>query len=183
MNFIKRKLMDWAYKGIEQRNREYNMELVKSSPGMHPSTQILGPYRITIAGIENLKIKERTIIHVGPNTLLYAVGGLEIGSYCHFARNLCVFTTNHNYHGDRLPYATSEQDIKKKVVIEDLVWIGMNVSIVPGVTVGEGAIIAMGAVVTKDVPKYAVVGGNPAKVLKTRDEEHFLRLKKEGKLG
>ena len=52
----------------------------------------------------------------------------------------------------------------------------MNVCITPGVYIDEGAIVAMGAVVTKDVPKCAIVGGNPARVLKYRDIQHYDRL-------
>jgi galactoside O-acetyltransferase len=55
------------------------------------------------------------------------------------------------------------------VVIEDKVWIGFNAMILKGVTVGEGAIIAAGAVITKDVPPYTIVGGNPAKVIRKID--------------
>ena len=64
--------------------------------------------------------------------------------------------------------------------------------IAPGVTIGEGSIVAMGSVVTKDVPKYSIVGGNPAKVIKQRDIEkyqeldknkmYYMRLKKENKV-
>ena len=49
------------------------------------------------------------------------------------------------------------------------------------VTIGEGAVIAAGSVVVKDVPSYAIVGGNPAQLIKYRDIEHFEKLKKEGK--
>ena len=52
------------------------------------------------------------------------------------------------------------------IVIKDKVWIGFNCIIMKGVTIGEGAVIAAGSVVTKDVPAYAVVGGNPAKIIK-----------------
>ena len=58
----------------------------------------------------------------------------------------------------------------QKVTIESDVWIGARVIILPGVTIGKGAILAAGAVVTKDVPDYAVVGGVPAKVLKYRNK-------------
>ncbi len=56
----------------------------------------------------------------------------------------------------------------KAVEIADDVWIGTRALILPGVSIGKGAIIAAGAVVTKDVPDYAIVGGNPAKVIKSR---------------
>jgi acetyltransferase-like isoleucine patch superfamily enzyme len=73
--------------------------------------------------------------------------------------------------------------VQKKVVIGNNVWIGMSVCIVPGVTIGEGAVVGMGSVVTKDVPPLAVVGGNPARVLKFRAKEHYERLIREGKYG
>lgn len=57
---------------------------------------------------------------------------------------------------------------KKMVTIGNDVWIGQRVTIMPGVTIGDGCIIATNAVVTKDVPPYSVVGGVPAKVLKSR---------------
>ena len=65
------------------------------------------------------------------------------------------------------------------MVIEDFVWLGTNVTIVPGVRIGEGAVVAAGSVVTKNVPSGAVVGGNPAVVIKFRDMEHFSKLKKD----
>ena len=107
-------------------------------------------------------------------------GGVRIGKYFHPGRGLTIFSTNHNYNSDKLiPY--DEIDIPKPVVIKDFVWCGANVTILPGVTIGEGAVIGAGSVVTKDVPDYAVVAGNPAKVIKYRDIEKFKKLKKEGK--
>ena len=57
----------------------------------------------------------------------------------------------------------------EKVTVKKNAWIGMNVTICPGVTIGEYAVVAAGAVVTKDVPDYAVVGGVPAKVIRMQD--------------
>ena len=70
---------------------------------------------------------------------------------------------------------------RKQVIIDDYVWIGSDVIISGNVHIGEGAIVAIGSVVVKDVPRCAIVGGNPAKIIKYRDVEHFEKLKAEGK--
>ena len=90
-----------------------------------------------------------------------------------------VITSDHNYEGDSIPY--DENHIAKSITIGDFVWFGNRVTVVGNVTIGDGAIIAAGAVVTKDVPPYAIVGGNPAKILKYRDKDHFERLRQECK--
>ena len=59
--------------------------------------------------------------------------------------------------------------LRKGITVKKNAWIGMNVTICPGVTIGEYAVVAAGAVVTKDVPDYAVVGGVPAKVIRMQD--------------
>ncbi|WP_121567287.1 DapH/DapD/GlmU-related protein [Petrotoga sp. Shatin.DS.tank11.9.2.9.3] len=126
----------------------------------------------------NITIKDNTVI--SGNLHLNAEGGIFIGEYCHIAQGLTIYTSNHNYNSDKLiPY--DEKVIKKPVIIKDFVWIGANVSITPGVTIGEGAIVGMGAVVTKDIPNYAIVGGNPAKVIKYRNIEKFKELKEQKK--
>ena len=62
-------------------------------------------------------------------------------------------------------------------------WMGTRVMVLPGVTIGEGAIIQGGAVVVKDVPAMAIAGGNPAQVFKYRNEEHFRKLKEAKKFN
>ena len=91
-----------------------------------------------------------------------------------------MITQNHNYDtGTALPYDDSY--IYKDIFIGDNVWLGNRVLILGGVTIGEGAIIQAGSVVVSDVPPCGIAGGNPAKVFKYRDQEHYYRLKQEGK--
>ena len=105
-------------------------------------------------------------------------GEVRIGNYFHSGIE-CMITQNHNYEGSAIPY--DNIDICKKIHIGDFVWFGNRVTIVGNVNIGEGAIIAAGSVVCKDVPTCAIVGGNPAKVIKYRDKDHYFKLKSEEK--
>jgi chloramphenicol O-acetyltransferase type B len=108
-------------------------------------------------------------------------GKVIIGNNFHSGEDCLMITSFHKYDfGDAIPY-DSEKYIDKDIVIEDNVWLGDRVIILGGVTIGEGAIIQAGSVVVKDIPKYAVAGGHPAKVFKYRNIEHYEKLKKEGK--
>ena len=104
-----------------------------------------------------------------------------IGDNFHSGKDILIINSYHKYDGgDALPYDTKEK-IDKDIVIEDNVWIGDRVLILGGVTIGEGAIIQAGAVVVKDIEKFGIAGGNPAKVFKSRDIEHYYMLQKENK--
>jgi len=112
---------------------------------------------------------------------LYMRGGgeVEIGDNFHSGPECMILTRNHNYDtGSAIPYDNTY--IEKKVTIEDNVWFGARVTVIPGVTIGEGAIIQAGSTVTSDIPKGAIAGGHPAKVFDTRDMEHYEKLKSEG---
>ena len=76
-----------------------------------------------------------------------------------------------------MPYG--DDYVLKDVIIGDAVWVGMNVLILPGANVGEGAIIQAGSVVHGVIPPCAIAGGNPAKVFAWRDKDRYERLKKE----
>lgn len=111
---------------------------------------------------------------------IIGTGSITIGNYFHSGQDIVIITSNHNYEpAEAIPY--DKKRIDKAVVIKDFVWLGHGIILLPGVTIGEGAIVAAGAVVTKDVPDYAIVGGNPAKVIKYRDIEAFKALKVAGK--
>lgn len=108
-------------------------------------------------------------------------GPVTIGSYFHSGIECMIITQNHDYDGgEMIPYGTGYH--YKEVVIDDFVWLGRRVTILPGTHIGEGAIIQAGAVVHGEIPPYAIAGGNPAKVFKYRDIEHFQKLKAEGKV-
>ncbi len=136
---------------------------------IHPSCIIDMP--------ENMQLGNN--IHIGKDTEIQAAGGLKIGNNVVISYHCVLWSIDHNYEGELLPYDHAR--IRKPIVIEDNVWIGRNSIIRGGVTVGEGAVIAMGSVVVKDVPPLAIVGGNPAKILKFRNPERYNALKKDNK--
>jgi len=110
---------------------------------------------------------------------LNAQGGIRIGRFCHIGKGLTVLSSNHNYRSrSTIPY--DETDILKPVSIGDAVWIGANVTIAPVSSIGDGAIVALGAVVNGEVPSCAIVAGNPAQVVGWRDHDEFERMRAEG---
>ena len=93
-------------------------------------------------------------------------GGIRIGDNTRIANNCSIYAFNHGIDADRL---VREQPVSSVgITIGSDVWIGAQVGIVDGVSIGDGAVIAMHSVVTKDVEPYTVVGGNPAKFIKRR---------------
>lgn len=106
-------------------------------------------------------------------------GTIKIGSYFHSGPGCQIITSFHNYEGKAIPYDNTFID--KDVEIGDCVWLGNNVIILGGVTIGEGAVIQAGSVVCKSVPAYAIAGGHPAIPFKYRDQAHYEQLKKESK--
>jgi acetyltransferase-like isoleucine patch superfamily enzyme len=133
---------------------------------------------VVIRGAKKLSVGND--VRLGENSYIYARGGLTIGNNVKMGPQVFIWTSNHNYYSPKsLPYDTKGQN--KPVKIEDNVWIASRAIIIPGITIGEGAVVGMGAVVTKDVPPCAVVGGNPAKILKYRDIDVYKKLKNKNK--
>lgn len=144
--------------------------------------KILGEVSIT----KNVEIGRFTSIN-GPATRIAAhINKIKIGSFCSIASNVVIQEYYHKY--DRLTSYYINQNIFNKpvendifskgdIVIEDDVWIGSNSVVLSGVTIGRGSIVGAGSVVTRNIPKYSIVGGNPAKIIKSRFNQgtiHFI---------
>ena len=110
--------------------------------------------------LRNLKIGKDTV--VGYGAFLDGREELTIGSHVDIASEVMIYNSEHDIHSPTF------SAINGAVVIEDYVFIGPRAIILPGVTIGKGAVVAAGAVVTKDVPEFAIVGGVPAKVIGER---------------
>ena len=113
-------------------------------------------------------------VYIGPNARFSAVKGLKIGNNITFGPGVTIMGGNHNFKDVGIYIFnnhTKHPNDDLPVIIDDDTWIGCNAIILKGVHISQGAIVGAGAVVTKDVPAYAIVAGNPAKVVKYRFTE------------
>lgn len=111
-------------------------------------------------------IGDRTLI--GISSVL--IGPVTIGNDVMLAQHVVMSGLNHQFENINIPI-NQQTCTTSQIIIEDEVWIGANAVITAGVTIGKHAVIAAGSVVTKDVPSFSVVGGNPARILKQYDPE------------
>lgn len=114
---------------------------------------------------KNITIGEDTLI--GDNAFLDGRAPIIIGNHVDIASQVLIYNSQHDIDSEDF------HAIEKSVTIEDYVFIGPRAIILPGVTIGYGAIIAAGAVVTKDVPPRTVVGGVPSKFIRMRQGEKY----------
>jgi len=106
-------------------------------------------------------------VTIGKNVILIASGGVSIGNRSMIGHGSQIISEGHIIPPNRGPMRFSGPD-PAPVIIENDVWVAAHVVILPGVRVGQGAVVAAGAVVTKDVPPFAVVGGVPARTIRVR---------------
>lgn len=152
-------IRDWIYK---------NIYLVKMAPNsiIYFGAEIRGSY--------NLKIGKGAII--GDKAVLDArVGGIEIGENVQLGSFVKLWTDSHDMND---PYFRGTPGKRGPIKIGNRAWLGPNVTVIHSVTIGEGAVIAAGSVVTKDVEPYAVMGGIPAR--KFGERSHDLRYEFSG---
>jgi acetyltransferase-like isoleucine patch superfamily enzyme len=105
-------------------------------------------------------------VFIGPGCIIYPK--VSIGKYTLLANNVSIIGGDHKYNIPGRPIGCSGRDVIKPTIIGDDVWIGAYSKIMTGVTIGDGAVIALGSVVTKDVEPFTVYGGVPAKKIKNR---------------
>lgn len=111
-------------------------------------------------------------VHIGDRTLVgmsnVLIGPLRIGNDVIMAQHVVLSGLNHGYQNVQVPIR-DQPCTTAEIVVEDAVWIGANAIITAGTRIGKHAVVAGGSVVTKDVPAYTVVGGNPARPLRRYD--------------
>lgn len=135
----------------------------------------IGDYSVIIVDNGNNKhckaeLQVGSHTYIGEHNNIRAAGGhITIGNHCLISQNVTIVCTNHKFDKglriDEQPWSLEDNYVD----IRDDVWIGANSVILPGVIINKGAIIGAGSVVTKDVPEYAIVAGNPARVIKYRE--------------
>ena len=103
--------------------------------------------------------------HVNRSVLLDGRGGIVMGNCISISHRVALVSASHDVRSPSFAY------VKGKITIGDYVWIGVYATVLKGVTIGEGAVIAAGSVVTKDVEPYTIVGGVPAKKIGERVRE------------
>lgn len=131
------------------------MKRFDSTSAISRNVDLRSPYRISIGAYTN----------INKDTVLDGRGGLIIGNNVDVAQETNIWTEQHDYNDSQY------KAVCKEVIIEDYVWLASRVTILPGVHIGRGAVVASGAVVTKDVPSLAIVAGVPAKIIGYRKED------------
>lgn len=129
------------------------------------------------------RLTSRTRVGANFNSNGLAVHGrgkLTVGDNFHCGTGCVVLTDTHNYQGESIPY--DQTFVVADTIIGDNVWLGINVTILPGVRIGEGAIIQAGSVVVNDISDLSIAGGHPARVFSQRDPAHYHPLRRAGKV-
>ncbi len=148
------RLRHWIYRRI------YHLKLGKDSV-IFNSCEIRDPHRITIGDFTS----------IGDQCTLDGRGGLTIGNSVNFSTGVWIWTMQHQVNARDFGCESAP------VIIEDFAWISCRAALLPGVRIGKGAVVAAGAVVTRNVKPYAIVAGVPAKIIGERSKELRYQLK------
>jgi acetyltransferase-like isoleucine patch superfamily enzyme len=154
----------------------HNMQADASKIVIGKGSQVAGTLLITPFGG---KISIGEYCYVGDHSRIWSAEEIEIGNHVLLSHNVNIMDTNAHETDAKHRAESYKQQVKEgypkakgsvetaKVKIGDYVWVGFNSIILKGVTIGEGAIVAAGSVVTKDISAYSMVAGNPATIIRT----------------
>jgi acetyltransferase-like isoleucine patch superfamily enzyme len=149
-------------------------EIYKNS-NISKSSKIAKAFKGT--NLKNIIIED--YVYIGPNAFFSSFDKIIIKRGTIIGPNVIIHTANHNYADNIKSIPYDRKLIKKSVIIEENNWIGDRVIILPGVRIGEGCIIAAGSVVTKSFQSFSIIGGNPAKLIRQRQNiEDYMENKK-----
>ncbi len=136
--------------------RLFKAQLKTSTGGyvsLHPSSSITCPWNLTVGNLTSF----------GKNSWIYSLDKISIGEKTCIGEGVKLLTGFHDISSVTFAFKS------KPISIGSCVWIATDAMVLPGVTIGDGAVISAGAVVTKDVEPWTVVGGNPARFIKKRE--------------
>lgn len=119
-------------------------------------------------------------VHIGPGANIDGAGGVVIEEGAILGPEVIVLSRSHNFDVDVRALPFDDVMLTAPVKIGRYVWIGMRALILPGVEIGEGAIVGAGAVVSRNVPRLAIVVGNPARIVRYRSDDAFSSLIQAG---
>lgn len=173
----------WLWRDTHARflEAQVRVEGLRRAPGV----RIVAPHRLRAAG--DVYVDHGAYLHcgdqawcegaggiaigrgsyIGPNCVIFGMGGIEIGAQVMLAPGAVLSSVQHPWHDTSRPMYEQPR-VYGKIAIEDDVYIGSNAVVTPGVRIGRGAVVGAGAVVTHDVPAYAVVAGVPARPIASR---------------
>ncbi|MBE7178966.1 MAG: acyltransferase, partial [Mucilaginibacter polytrichastri] len=141
------------------------LDVLPFNPFVLGERSVIDDFSVINNGVGPVVIGTDSLVGIG-NVI---IGPVTIGDHVIMAQHIVLSGLNHTYEDVRMPIRNQPVTMQP-ICIEDECWIGANVTITAGVTVGRHAVVAGGSVVTRNVPPYTVVGGNPARVLKRYDE-------------
>lgn len=169
------------------------MDALRSISGWAAAVGRIANVDIPLSRSENREVCNRSFPHgnpraepsdpigrgsiIGDNALLDARNGLTLGNNVNLSSNVSIYTLQHDHRDPEFGCYENQPEKKLSVEVDDRAWIGSNVTVLPGVHIGEGAVCCAGCVVTKDVEPYAIVAGIPARKVgeRTRDLTYELR--------
>lgn len=122
---------------------------------------------VDIGFLDNTHIEIGEDTFIGPYTCLAGFGDIKIGKGCLIAAHSGIFANSHIF-ADPIQQIKDQGITTKGIVIEDNCWLGHNVTVIDGITIGRGSVIGAGAVVNKNIPPYSVAVGVPARVISQR---------------